>query len=168
MSDAAMSDAAMSDAEGGVDRGGASTMSGVETGAGAGAGASVDSNFWEVSEPRLALSSLELAFARVGTGEAGRGGAWRDVFRRLIAKECERHTASEVDYENGASDEEEEADLIGANCVAGAPSSPSRIRRDSERFGSGDDAPIPFLSEAFPLFFRPKSRPVAYTGTGGG
>lgn len=162
----AMSDAAMSDAEGGVDdRGGASTMSGVETGAGAGAGASVDSNFWEVSEPRLALSSLELAFARVGTGEAGQVGAWRDVFRRLIAKECERHTASEVDYENGASDEEEEADLIGASCVAGAPSSPSRIRRDSERFGSGDDAPIPFLSEAFPLFFRPKSRPVAYTGT---
>ena len=29
--------------------------------------------------------------------------------------------------------------------------------------GSGDDA-IPFLSEAFPLFFRPGSRPVAYTG----
>ena len=67
-----MSDAAMSDAEGGVDRGGASTMSGVETGAGAGAGASVDSNFWEVSEPRLALSSLELAFAKVGTGEGAR------------------------------------------------------------------------------------------------
>lgn len=160
-----VADAAMSDAEGGADRGGACAMSGVATG---GSGTDVDapavnSNFWEVSEPRLALSSLELAFAKVGTGEASGGthaggGAWRDVFRRLIAKECERHTASEVRYENGASDDED-ADSIGR--ISGVPSSPERIRA-----GSGDpSSSIPFLSEAFPLFFRPGSRPVAYTGT---
>ena len=94
----ATSDAAMSDAAGGGDRGGASAMSGVATdGSGTdatGGGASapaVDSNFWEVSEPELALRSLELAFTRVGTGAAGAAGTaggddtWRDVFRRFIA-----------------------------------------------------------------------------------
>ena len=169
-SDAAMSDAAMSDAAGGGDRGGASAMSGVATGGsgtdatGGGASApAVDSNFWEVSEPELALRSLELAFARVGTGAAGAAGTaggddtWRDVFRRFIAVECERQTASEASYENGASDEDEADAPAGARRLV--PSySPERIRG-----GSGDDA-IPFLSEAFPLFFRPGSRPVAYTG----
>jgi mitogen-activated protein kinase 1/3 len=126
----------------------------------------VDSNFWEVSEPRAALASLELAFARVKarTGDASTEGssAWRDVFRELITKECERHTRSEVDYENGASDDENERD---SGHLTGHESSPSfRAAERALSAGTGNKK-VPFLSEAFPLFFRPESRPVAYTGT---
>jgi hypothetical protein len=84
------------------------------------------------------------------------------VFRELITKECERHTRSEVDYENGASDDENERD---SGHLTGHESSPSfRAAERALSAGTGNKK-VPFLSEAFPLFFRPESRPVAYTGT---
>jgi hypothetical protein len=61
-------------------------------------------HFWEVAEPKVALAALEAEFSAAAraakVASPADEGAWRDHFRVMFERECERHTRSGEDFED--------------------------------------------------------------------
>ena len=154
---------------------------------------SVDSvasrRFWDVSEPGGALAALELEFADVTrAADANRAldpqaatRAWRERFKTLFAKECERDEPLRTVDANGFDDERER--LLGASSFAALSIADAEAADAGGGGGGGGGGfrPSSFggaaewdladrrgepgrLTEMFPLFFRRGQRPVAYDG----